>query len=135
MTALHVVVHPRPENAPCPALSRLHGALDILIDGVNVTARVGEGQALDFLMDLAFALAQVVSGPRRRTQVPLHGAAEAWELGLQADGEQVLVSVYCPGPVPSVAAHGRKVATKVLREAVLAALEQAASSSSTLPPP
>lgn len=135
MTALHVVVHPRPENAPCPALSRLHGALDILIDGVNVTARVGEGQALDFLMDLAFGLAQVVTGPRRRAQVPLHGAAEAWELGLQADGEQVLVSVYCPGPVPSVAAHGRKVATKVLREAILAALEHASSNSSSLPAP
>jgi outer membrane protein assembly factor BamB len=135
MTALHVVVQPRPQNAPSPALARLHGALDILIDGVNVTARVGEGQALDFLMDLAFSFAQVVTGPRRRTQVPLQGGAEAWELGLEADGDHVLVSVYCPGPVPSVAAHGRRVAIATLREAMLSALEQAASGAPNLPPP
>jgi outer membrane protein assembly factor BamB len=135
MTALHVVVHPRPENAPSPALSKLHGALDILIDGVNVTARVGEGQALDFLMDLAFSVAQVVAGPRRRAQVPLHGGAEAWELGLQSDANQVLVSVYCPGPVPSVAAHERKICSTVLREAVLAAIEHAMTSCGPLPPP
>jgi hypothetical protein len=135
MTALHVVVHPRPESAPSSALTPLHGVLDVVLDGVNITARVGEGQALDFLVDLVFAVASAATGPRHRASIPLQARSELWELGLQCDAEHLLLSVYCPGPVPNVAVHERKVTIRAFREALLSALDQQAADAAVLPQP
>jgi outer membrane protein assembly factor BamB len=135
MTALHVVVRPRPETSPDPALASLHGVLDIVVEGVNLTARVGSGQALDFLTELAFALATASVSPCQRATVPLHAGSEVWELGLECDGLDVLISVFCPGPVPSVAAHDRKVGASALRRAITDGVERALVERGPLPAP
>jgi outer membrane protein assembly factor BamB len=124
MTALHVVVHPRPAKAPNPAIAHLNGVLDV-IDGVNLTARIGEGRAIDFVTDLGFALASLCNGPRHRVQVPLHVVGELWELGMELDQNRVVLAIYCSGPTPSVPAYGQSISLRALRDAVLAALEQA----------
>jgi outer membrane protein assembly factor BamB len=125
MSAIVVVVRPRPSSAPDPALAPLHGLFDVLVDGINVTARVGEGQALTVLGELGLAVAALGSGRRDRATLPLYSEDEVWELGLEAAGDDVLITVFRSGPAPEVAVHERRVGFAELRAGVIAALEEA----------
>jgi len=124
MSAIHVVVRPPRETQPS-ALEPLSGLFDVVVDGVNVTARVGESHALPVLAELGHAVAGLVSGRRRRATVQLYSDQEVWELGLEADGEVALLSVYRSGPLPEVAVHERRVPLVELRRAVAHALCEA----------
>ncbi len=123
MSAIHVVVRPRPSSAPSPALIPLYGLFDVVVDGVNVTARIGEGQALTLLGDLAHAVGALASGRRTRASLQLYAGDEAWEIGLEADADDVLVTVYRSGPSPEVAVFERRVTLAALRDAVIGALD------------
>jgi PQQ-like domain len=125
MSAIQVVVRPRPETAPTTALAPLYGLFDVIVDGVNITARLGEGQALALLSDLAHSVSSLARGKRDRETLQLYTDDEAWEIGLEADGADVLVSVFRSGPTPQVAVHERRVELLELRRAILAALEEA----------
>ncbi len=125
MSAIQVVVRPRPETAPSTALQPLYGLFDVIVDGVNITARLGEGQALALLSDLGLAVSSLARGKRDRETLQLYTDDEAWEIGLEADGGDVLVSVFRSGPSPQVAVHERRVELLELRRAILAALEEA----------
>ncbi|MBE7480709.1 MAG: PQQ-like beta-propeller repeat protein [Polyangiaceae bacterium] len=124
MSAIHVVVRP-PREAPPSALEPLSGLFDVVVDGVNVTARVGESHALPILAELAHAVANLVSGRRRRATVQLYSDQEVWELGLEADADSVLLSVFRSGPLPEVAVYERRVPLVELRLAVQNALAEA----------
>jgi outer membrane protein assembly factor BamB len=95
---------------------------DVVVDGVNITARIGDGLALSFLAELAHAVAGLASGKRDRAVLQLYQDDDVWELGLEATGSDVLLSVYRAGPVPEVAVHERSVSLSALREGVLSAL-------------
>lgn len=125
MTAIHVVVHPRPESAPSAALAPLYGLFDVVVDGVNVTARIGETQALALLAELGHAVAQLASGRRSRATVQLHAEDQAWELGLEATGTEVWLTVFRAGATPEVAVHERATSLTELVVAVRAALGDA----------
>ena len=125
MSAIQVVVRPRPETAPTTALAPLYGLVDVIVDGVNITARLGEGQALALLSDLGCAVSSLARGKRDRETLQLYTDDEAWEIGLEADGADVLVSVFRSGPSPQVAVHERRVELLELRRAILAALVEA----------
>ncbi|HWZ90301.1 MAG TPA: hypothetical protein VNW92_15665, partial [Polyangiaceae bacterium] len=125
MSAIQVVVRPRPETAPTTALAPLYGLFDVIVDGVNITARLGEGQALALLSDLALSVSSLARGKRDRETLQLYTDDEAWEIGLEADGADVLVSVFRSGPAPQVAVHERRVELLELRRAILAALDEA----------
>ena len=125
MSAIQVVVRPRPETAPTTALAPLYGLFDVIVDGVNITARLGEGQALALLSDLGTAVSSLARGKRDRETLQLYTDDEAWEIGLEADGGDVLVSVFRSGPSPQVAVHERRVELLELRRAILSALEEA----------
>jgi len=124
MSAIHVIVRPQAQTPPA-AFEPLKGLFDVVVDGVNVTARVGESHALPVLAELAHAVAALVSGRRPRATVQLLAEQEVWDLGLEADGDQVLLSVYRSGPAPEVAVHERAVPMKELRSAVETALAEA----------
>lgn len=124
MTAVHVVVRPRTERASGSELA-LHGLFDILIDGINVTARVGEGQALTFLAELGTTVAELLAGRRTRSTVQLYSTEDAWELGLETDGRQALVTVFRSGQEPEVAVLERPVELAALRQGLLEALGNA----------
>jgi outer membrane protein assembly factor BamB len=124
MSAIHVVVRPRPENAPAKVLAPLYGLFDVVVDGVNITARIGEGQALALLAELARGAANLLSGRRDRVTLQLYAADEAWELGLERDGMDALITVYRTGRRPDVAVHERRVALSALRDAVLEAMDE-----------
>ncbi|MCC6646407.1 MAG: PQQ-binding-like beta-propeller repeat protein [Polyangiaceae bacterium] len=99
--------------------------LDVLIDGTNITARVGEGQLLPFLRDLAHATADLTSQRRARVAVPFYLRDDAWELGLLRDGRDVLLSVYRPAGPVEVAVFERRVEGAALRAGLRAALDDA----------
>jgi hypothetical protein len=128
MSAFHVVIRPSPELAPATDLSATYGLLDLLVDGNNLTARIGRSQALAVLGDLGHAVAQLLTGRRTRTTVELYAEDETWELGFELDGPDVLVTVFRSGPVPEVAIHERAVSLGALRQGVLSALGQAPGS-------
>lgn len=123
MSAIHVVMRPGPTR---PALlAPLAGLLDIVVDGVNITARVGETQAFALLSELAHAVAAIAAGRRSRSTAQICGDDQAWEIGLEADGAHTLLTVFRTGACPEVAVHERRVETSALRQGVLDALEQA----------
>ncbi len=127
MSAVQVVVRPVSRPTPSKALAPLHGLFDVVIDGVNITARIGEAQAVGLLAELALAVAALVAGRRPRATVQLYADDEAWELGLERDGEHALVTVFRSGAHPEVAVHERRVALTALRRALETAIDEAPS--------
>lgn len=112
-----------PQNDP------LLGVLDIIVDGVNVTARAGRTQGLTLLAELAHSLSGLCRGRSSRATAHLCTDGETWELGLEADGTDILLSVFRAGPCPEVAVHERRVALAELHSALELALDTALSSS------
>ena len=125
MSAFHVVVRPRPDRAPSPALEPLYGLFDVIVDGINITARIAEGFALSLLADLAHAVAALSSGRTERAVVQLYAEEDVWELGLERDADDVLVTVFRSGPAPDVAVHERRVTLAAFRTGLAAALADA----------
>ena len=130
MSAIEVVVRkpqPSPNGSPPSPLgpSPLKGVLDLLVDGVNVTARLGEGPALLLLAEIASAVVAISRGRRDRATAPFYARGEAWEIGLEADGGDVLLTVYRTAPSVSVAVHERRIDLVTLRAALSRAVEQA----------
>jgi outer membrane protein assembly factor BamB len=124
MSAIHVVVRPLASEARSPALAPLFGLIDVLVDGVNLTARIGDSHVLLVLGELGLAVAHLASGRTERTTLALHTESEPWELGLEADGADVLLTVFRTGPAPDVAVFERRVPLAALRSAVLDALAE-----------
>ena len=122
MTAIHVVVRPRPARSPAPDLLPGFGLFDVVVDGVNLTARIGDAQAQTVLADFGHALSDLVTGQRRRAVVQLYSDAEPWELGLEVDGPDVLVCVYRAGSAPELAVHERRVELVALVRGVAEAI-------------
>jgi len=128
MTAIDVVVRPRATPAALPdTLAPLHSLFDLFVDGINLTARLNEGANLALLVELSYALSQLNRGKRDRACFPLYSEEEAWEIGLEADSLDALLSVYRVGPSPRVAVFDRRVPLATLTLAVVRSLEQAES--------
>jgi outer membrane protein assembly factor BamB len=129
MSAIEVVVRtPKPPDG-IPGPSPLKGVLDLVVDGVNVTARLGEGPALLLLAEIASGVALLSRGRRDRTTAPFYARGEAWEVGLEADGTDLLLTVYRTAPSVAVAVHERRIDLVTLRAALGSALEAAQRSS------
>ncbi len=131
MAAIHVVVRPRTASSQRPNLGPLYGLFDVVVDGINVTARIGDTQALGLLADLALAVADLGVLRRTRATVALYTKDEAWELGLERDGDQVLMSVYRVGPKAEVAVLERPVGLLALARGLEQSLASSTQSSST----
>ncbi|HSC89333.1 MAG TPA: PQQ-binding-like beta-propeller repeat protein, partial [Polyangiaceae bacterium] len=125
MSPVHVVL--RPGRSQQAHLAPLGALLDLVVDGVNLTARAGETQGLTLLAELAQAAAALRKGRTARATAQLCTEGDTWELGLEADGEDALLSVFRSGPCPEVAVHERRVRLVDLEEALEAALTTALS--------
>lgn len=130
MPPVHVVL--RPGRSSQAHLAPLGGLLDLVVDGVNLTARAGETQGLTLLAELGHAAAALRKGRLSRATAQLCTDGDTWELGLESDGEDALLSVFRSGPCPEVAVHERRVRLSDLEEALEQALATALSSN--LPP-
>ncbi|HEU4412708.1 MAG TPA: PQQ-binding-like beta-propeller repeat protein [Polyangiaceae bacterium] len=122
MTLFLVSHAPRPSQRPT---ARAQGPVDLVVDGINLTARVGPGQASAFLRDLSLAAADLASGRRERAAVRHYQRDEAWEVSLERDGADVLVSVFRGGAEPEIAVHEHRARGERLVAALLAACEPA----------
>ncbi len=124
MSPVHVVLRSPAEGIPAASL---RGVLDIVIDGINITAQAGRTQGLNLLAELGHALGALLRGRASRSTAQLATDGESWELGLEIDGPEVLLSVIRAGPCPEVAVLEKRVLLDELREALEAALEQTLS--------
>jgi hypothetical protein len=120
MPAIEVLVRKQPP-APLPAEELPSGILDFIVDGINVTARLGQGPALALLAELCAGVVSLSRGKRDRFTAAFYSGDEAWELGLETDASAVLISVYRTAPSALVAVHERRVELVALREALLTA--------------
>ncbi|NRA35731.1 MAG: PQQ-binding-like beta-propeller repeat protein [Polyangiaceae bacterium] len=128
MSALHVVVQTRPDSNSSNHSNALTGLLDLIVDGVNITARLRDGQSLATLAELARAVAALNLGRRERAVLQLYTADDVWELGFEPDGDQTRLSLFRCGSVPDVAVFERCVASVDLHSGILAALDDALQS-------
>ena len=119
MSAIHVVALTGNGREVLTRPNPLYGLFDVIVDGVNVSARIGESQALALLADLGAAVADLQSGLRSRAVLLLYASSETWELGLEADGPDALLTVYRAGSSPEIAIYERSVSFRVLRDGVL----------------
>ena len=133
MSAIHVVVRPGAERGGQQRLSPLYGLFDVVVDGINVTARIGENQALTLLADLGTAVADLHSCRRSRIVLPLYATSEAWELGLEADAGDALLTVFRTGNNPEVAVFERRVPFEKLRRGILDGLKNVSTHSCPAP--
>ena len=115
MPALHVVARPRSTGSPfVPDPEHV----ELMVEGVNLAARVGRAELPDFVVDLSYALSSVLVQPRGAVTLSLHSDDDAWELGLQRSSGCCLVSVFRSGPSPVVAVFERPVQFQALRESL-----------------
>jgi len=125
MTAIEVRVRSEGAETNEQPLGALFGTLDFLVDGVNLTARLGHGAALGLLGELASGLVALGRGRTDRFTAPFYSGDEAWEVGIEADGADALLSVFRTAPSLAVAVHERRVELVAFRTAVAGALETA----------
>jgi outer membrane protein assembly factor BamB len=136
MHGLTLVVAPprgsRSENDTTPSLDGPSAApadalLDLLTEGSTVRARLGEGEALPFLGELAAAVESLFRpGPgSQRATLRLGILSEPWEMGLARAGSEVLVSVFQGGRVPEVALFERRLDAVTFRARICEALRGA----------
>ena len=95
-------------------------------------ASLTEGGLSALTRDLAFALSELSSGVRPRTVVPTEASSQpdgprspkgaVWEVGLERDGERVLVTVFRQGVRARVAQSDRALSLESARQAVLDAI-------------
>lgn len=126
MSAFHVVVRPPSSDVPVTPVAPAGGRFDVVVEGVNITARVGAAQAPSVLVELGHAVDALARRLRDRASVQLYSTQEAWELGLEADGEDALLTVFRGGACPEVAAFERRVPLAALRGGVIEALRAVA---------
>jgi outer membrane protein assembly factor BamB len=123
MTALLLVKGP---GAPVPATAA-EGAhkrtVDLLVDGMNLTARVPDAPPVPLLRDLACAAADLRALRARRRWVRCGSSEGPWELGLERAGSVLYVSLYRGGPFPEVAIFEREVDLDAFTESLLAAID------------
>jgi hypothetical protein len=114
MRAFQIVIDRRPLRTASRATSPLHGVVDVLVDGTNVTARIGQDHALPLIRDLAHASYELASGRKHRVTVRFYDQRDAWAIGFERHGDQVLLSVFQGGVFPQVAVHDRAVRGEAL---------------------
>ncbi len=100
------------------------GVLDLVVDGMNLTARVGESHVPPFLRDLAYAAADLATGRRGRVTVPFYLYEDPWELGLLREGTGVLLTLFRSGASAEVAVHERFLQGDALLAGLARALDE-----------
>jgi hypothetical protein len=124
MPAIEVLVREKPAHLP-PSDATALGVLDFIVDGINLTARLGQGPAFALLAELCSGVVAISRGKRDRFTASFYSGDEAWEIGLETDATAVLLSVYRTAPSALVAVHERRIELPTLRQALLRAIDDA----------
>ncbi len=125
MTALHVVAPISPSSDPANALAPLEGLLDWFFEGKREQVKMQEKDAFGVLAEICQAVTALGMGSALRHTVRLYASEQPWELGLEVDGEELLLSSYTAGRCPEVAVHERRVSFLAFTEVLTALLDAA----------
>lgn len=130
MSSLHVVVreHAVPTRAgdlPAPGSS-----FDLVVGGINLTARVADATGVSFLAELSHSLYRLESGRSARESISLYSDDRAWELGLELDGAVALLTLFHGGHSPEISVYRHPVPLVELRQATRQALGAALETAS-----
>lgn len=115
-----------PTRSDALPLASLTGIVSILLDpraGAETTAAIPDADLGVVLADLANAVAELADGERARASVRASVGPKAWEIGVERDGHDVLVSVFRPGTLPEVVLRERRTRGEALAQNLAVSLE------------
>ncbi len=124
MRAFQIVIERRPPRTVSRSIPSLEGVVDVLVDGTNVTARIGQDHALPLLRDLAWAASDLANGRQARATVRFYEQKDGWALGLERTGDQALLTVFQGGASAHVAVFERPVRGEALLRGIHQALAE-----------
>ncbi|QDG53389.1 hypothetical protein FIV42_22375 [Persicimonas caeni] len=102
-------------------LVEIRDIIDIVVDGTNITSNVAEESIFGVLSELLDAVARLIEGLSRKAIVEFH--CEPWEMVLEPDGSQFLISLYSINRHRRVIAHDIPIAVDKFVEALSDAAE------------
>lgn len=102
-------------------LIEIRDIIDIVVDGTNITSNVAEESIFGVLSELLDAVARLLEGRSRKAIVEFH--CEPWEMVLEPDGSQFLISLYSINRQRRVIAHNIPIAVDKFVEALSDAAE------------
>jgi outer membrane protein assembly factor BamB len=123
MTALRIL-NGKGAAASAPSREKQGALVDLLVGGVNLTARIPSADPAPLLRDLALAVADLSALRSRRAEVRCCTADGPWELGLERSGACALVTLFRGGTHPEVAMFEREVPLGALANTVGAAIAE-----------
>lgn len=102
-------------------LIEIRDIIDIVLDGINITSHVAEESIFGVLDGLLEAVAQLLEGSSTKAIIEFH--CEPWEMVLQPQGRQFLVSLYGVSQHHRVLAHDLAIGADNFVEALSRAAE------------
>jgi outer membrane protein assembly factor BamB len=133
MTALRILNGAGAASSATPSREKQRAPVDLLVDGVNLTARIPSADPAPLLRDLALAVVELAALRSRRAEVRCYSNDGPWEIGLERCGASALVTLFRGGAHPEVAMFERPVALAALAATVGAAIAEL--DAKTLPTP
>ncbi|MDX2052000.1 MAG: PQQ-binding-like beta-propeller repeat protein [Polyangiaceae bacterium] len=125
MTALHVVApQPSPSDrvkSPGP----LGSLLDWFFEGNSQAMEQTDKDAFGVLAEVSQAVMALGTGSALRRSIRLYASDQPWELGLEVDGEDLLLSSYTTGRSPEVGMFERRVTLAAFTEVLTQLLDEA----------
>jgi outer membrane protein assembly factor BamB len=128
MTALRILNGTGAAAKATSSGEKQRAAVDLLVDGINLTARIPSADPGPLLRDLALAVADVAALRNRRAEVRCYSDDGPWEIGVERSGANALVSLFRGGAHPEVAMFEREVPLAALVATVSAAIADVSSS-------
>jgi len=122
MTALRILNGTGAASSTPLPREKQRSLVDLLVDGVNLTARIPSADPAPLLRDLALAIVDLATLRSRRAEVRCYSADGPWELGLERCGPNALVSLFRGGAHPEVAMFERQVPLAALAATVGSAI-------------
>ncbi len=115
MPALHVV-RPQGVRLVHPALIEFLGLFQARAVLQSSSAELGSEQVASLLADVALGARELYEAGKTGCSVPIDLGRESWELGLRADGTDLLVSLFRQGPIAEVAVFRTRIAQAAFRD-------------------
>lgn len=124
MTALRILNGTGALAQAAVSKEKQRAAVDLLVDGINLTARIPSAEPAPLLRDLALAIVELANLRTRRAEVRCYSADGPWEMGIERHGASALISLFRGGAHPEVAMFERAVPLDALASAVGSAMAE-----------
>jgi outer membrane protein assembly factor BamB len=132
LTHAHQVSSPLSTLVEKPLWAHAAGPWSWLLDvaaapGVDLDVPVAPGEYWTLVAELGHAVLGVLRGRRTRASAQLRPGEPSWELGFEADGVDLLLTIYGAGRCPLVPLHERRVGAATFCAALLAEIDRVRS--------